>query len=143
MRHRFAALTLALAATLGLGLAACGTSIRTTAINPAPRAMTPRPAATVELFTSGPPRRPYVDVALLEAEEESSFSTDRTPEMLTALRERGAAMGCDGIVMGGMTSRDPGVRDVETWLNDDAKGRKGVYATCIVYTSAGATLADR
>lgn len=126
MRHCFVA--------LALSLAACGTSVKAIEINPAPRAMSPRPPATVELFTSGPPQRPYVDVALLEAEEESSFSSDKTPEMLTALRERGAQMGCDAIVLGGMTSRDPNLGDTETWLNDDAKGRKGVYATCIVYT---------
>ncbi len=119
---------------LTLGAAACGSSVKTIAINPAPHAMTPRPPETVEMFTSGPPQRPYVDVALMEAEEESSFSTHKTPEMLTALRERGAQMGCDAIVFGGMSSRDPNLGDTETWLNDDAKGRKGIYATCIVYT---------
>lgn len=100
--------------------------------------MAPRDPATVELFTSGPPHRPYVDVALLEAEEESSMSTDGTPEMLTELRKRGAAMGCDAIVIGGISSRDPGLNDGETWLNENPKGRKGIYATCIAYTSADA-----
>jgi hypothetical protein len=128
---------------LALSAAACGTAVKTIEINPAPRAMGPRPPQTVEMFTSGPPQRPYVDVALLEAEEESSFSSDKTPEMLTALRERAAQMGCDAVVLGGMTSRDPNLGDAETWLSDDVRGRKGVYATCIVYTSADATVAGQ
>lgn len=122
---------LPLALLLAVG---CGTSIQTTPINPAPRPLAPRPPASVELFTSGAPPRAHVDVAFLEAEESSSFSTHRTPEMLNKLRERGAQMGCDGIVIGGLSSRDPGVTDTETWLVSNPKGRKGIYATCIVYT---------
>jgi hypothetical protein len=120
---------------LALVLAAgCGTSIHTTAINPAPRPMVPRDPASVELFTSGPPLRGHVDVAFLEAEESSSFSTHHTPEMLNKLREQGAQFGCDAVVIGGLSSRDPGITDAETWLVDHPKGRKGVFATCIVYT---------
>jgi hypothetical protein len=118
-----------------LGLAAgCGTSIHTTPINPAPRPMAPRDPASVELFSSGAPQRVHVDVAFLEAEESSSFSTHRTPEMLSKLREKGAQLGCDAVVIGGLSSRDPGITDAETWLVEDPKGRKGVFATCIVYT---------
>jgi hypothetical protein len=122
-------------AFLALLLAAgCGTSIHATTLNPSPVAMAPRPAAAVELYTSGAPPRPHVDVMLLEAEETSSFSMDKTAEMLAKLRERAGAMGCDAIVIGGMSSRDPGVRDAESWLSDNPKGRKGVFGTCIVYT---------
>jgi hypothetical protein len=85
------------------------------------------------------PGRPHVDVALIEAEEQSSFSTSRTPDMLNKLRVRGAEMGCDAVVIGGMSSRDPGIHDAESWLVDHPKGRKGVYATCIMYTQPLAT----
>jgi hypothetical protein len=85
---------------------ACGTSIRATTINPSPRPMMSRPAETVELFTSGAPNdRRYVDVAYLEAEQDSAYSFDDTPEFLNLLRERGAAMGCDGVVGGAPTNR--------------------------------------
>jgi hypothetical protein len=114
--------------------AGCGTSITATQVNAPPRPMGPRPAATVEMFTSGAPAKPHVDVALLEAEEASSLSTHGTAEMLNKLRERGAQMGCDGIVVGGMSSRDPGLTDKESWLVDRPRGRKGIFATCIVYT---------
>jgi hypothetical protein len=121
---------------------ACGTTIRETQVNQAPHPMMPRHPASVELFTSGAPARPHVDVALIEAEEQSSFSTSRTADMLNRLRERGAQRGCDAVVVGGMSSRDPGIRDAETWLNDRPKGRRGVYATCIVYTDVVGARAD-
>jgi hypothetical protein len=112
----------------------CGTSIHATTLNSSPVPMPPRPAHAVELYTSGAPHRPHVDIALLEAEESSSFSLDKTGEMLGKLRERAGAMGCDAIVIGGMSSRDPGLRDKESWLVENPKGRKGIYGTCIVYT---------
>lgn len=114
--------------------AGCGTSIHSTPLNPAPHPMVSRHPATVELFTSGPPQRAHVDVAFIEAEETSSFSTDGTADMLRQLRERGAQLGCDAVVIGGMSSRDPGVTDAEAWLVENPKGRKGVFATCIAYT---------
>lgn len=114
-------------------LVGCGTSIRTTTINASPRPLAPRNPATVELFTSGAPPRPHVDVALFEAEEASSFSVAGTAEMLGHLRTRGAQLGCDAVVVGGMSSRDPGLADAESWLVENPKSRKGIYATCIVY----------
>lgn len=98
--------------------------------------MVARDPAQVELFTSGAPPRPHVDVALIEAEEESSFSTHRTPEMLRELRYKGAQLGCDAVVVGGMSSRDPGIGDAESWIVERPKGRKGMYATCIMFTEA-------
>jgi len=133
----------ALALSTLVAVAACGTSTRTTLVNPAPHAMPPRSPASVEIFTSGAPARPHTDVAIIEAEESSSFSLADTSDMLAALRERGAKMGCDGVVVGGSSSRDPGLNDTETWLVDNPKGRKGFYGTCIVYTDAGASTASR
>ena len=126
-----------------LAAAGCGTSTRTTLVNPAPHRMQPRPPETVELFTSGAPARPHVDVAVIEAEESSSFSLADTSDMLAALRARGARMGCDGVVLGGSSSRDPGLNDAETWLVENPKGRKGFYGTCIVYTAPPPSTASR
>jgi len=134
---------LAFAFTSALALAACGTTIRETVINPSPRQMVSRPPETVELFTSGAPARPHVDVAFLEAEESSSWSTDGTADMLNKLRKRGADRGCDAIVVGGLSSRDPGLNDTETWLVDHPKGRKGIYGTCIVYTEPPPAISAR
>lgn len=112
-----------------IALAACGTSINTVPINPAPHAMVPRPAAAVELFTSGPPQgRAYVDVAFFEAQQQSTLSFDDTPEFFAKLRERAGAMGCDGLVVTGMTNATTGGRH--------ADNIKGSVATCIVFTDA-------
>jgi hypothetical protein len=117
--------------------AACGASVTRTDINAPPRPMAARHPATVEVFTSGAPMRPHVDVAVLEAEESSSFSQASTGDMIVALRRKAGAMGCDGVVVSGATSRDPGLNDKESWLVDgQPRGRKGLFATCIVYSGA-------
>jgi hypothetical protein len=46
-------------------------------------------------------------------------------------------MGCDAIVFHGISSHDPGLGSVEHLVDDHPGSRKGIYATCIVYTSAG------
>ena len=137
-KRLISAVALALVAAAG-----CGTSIRETVINQPPRPMASRPPETVELFTSGAPARAHVDVAFLEAEEASSFSTDGTADMLNKLRNRGAQRGCDAVVVGGVSSRDPGLNDTETWLVDNPKGRKGIYGTCIVYTEPPQAISAR
>lgn len=139
-------MTKTLASTLTTALlfiAACGTSIKPTALNPAPHPMYARPAAAVEVFTSGAPPRPHVDVALLEAEESSRFSTADTGDMIGALRTRAGAMGCDAVVISGATSRDPGMRDSEAWLYENRHERKGLFATCIVYSDAPPLMTTR
>lgn len=114
--------------------AGCGTSIRATTINPSPRPLHARAPASVELFTSGPPQgRSFVDVAYLEAEQESGYSVDDTPEFLGQLRTRAAAMGCDGLVIGAPTNAVTTGIDLKTPMN-----RKGIVATCIVFADAPA-----
>ncbi len=108
----------------------CGTQIRSTIINPPPHAMQSRPPASVEVFTSAPPRdRPFVDVAFLEAEQESGYSTDGTEQFFAKLRGRAAQMGCDGLVFGSPTNAVSVGIDLQTPMN-----KKGIVATCIVYT---------
>jgi hypothetical protein len=112
---------------LGVVLAAgCGTSIQATMINPAPHAMRSRPPETVEIYSSGPPQRPYIDVAYLEAEQQSAYSGDDTAQFIRHLRARGAAMGCDGVVLGGVTHAAEPSTDLHL-------SRKGLTATCVMY----------
>ena len=99
-------------------------------INPVPRAMQPRPPYTVEMFSSGPPRRPYIDVAYLEAEQDSAYSVDGTSEFIARLREQAGRMGCDGVVLGGVTNAPDAVASVTADIN---ASRKGLTATCIMY----------
>ena len=113
-----------------LALVGCGTTVRTIMINQPPRPMTPRPALEVQLLTSGPPQRPYVDVAYLEAEQDSEWSADATPEFFTKVRERAANLGCDAVVIGNPTHRNAGAMP----FNKDGRNLvNGVTATCIMY----------
>ncbi|CAN5822805.1 hypothetical protein BH11MYX2_BH11MYX2_26290 [soil metagenome] len=107
----------------------CGTVINTTAINPTPHTLYTRPPASVALFTSGPPQgRSYVDVAFLEAEQESGYSVDRMPDFIADLSARAAAMGCDGLVIGSPTNATTVAFDLQTPMN-----KRGIVATCIVF----------
>jgi hypothetical protein len=111
--------------------AGCGTAITATMINPAPHPMRPRPPETVELFTSGPPQgRAYVDIAYLEAEQQSDLSVDDTADFFSKLRVRAGQMGCDAVVIGGLTNRTT----VAVLSPRDSADLKGITATCIAYT---------
>jgi hypothetical protein len=103
---------LAVAATV-----ACSPIIRYTAINASPSTMTPRSPEAVEVFSSGPPTRPHVDVALIEVED-PPFGLE-TSELLQSLRARAAEAGCDGVVV---TAIAVGRHD-----------RRVMYGTCIRY----------
>lgn len=129
----------------------CGTTVTATTLNPSPKPMAPRSPDSVELFSSAPPARPYVDVAYLEAEQDSDLSADRTGAFVAHLRERAAAMGCDGVILGEHTNR-PSVStsdmafDVADALSSKPQepppdygvpvNLRGLTATCIVYIPA-------
>jgi hypothetical protein len=83
-----------------------------TIINPPPRAMKPRPVDTVDLMSSGPPRRLHLDVGIVEATGYWSV------ELVDALRKRAAEQGCDGLVIGALTV---------------AMRADHIQGTCIVY----------
>lgn len=126
MPFRFAALGLFLFA------AGCGTTVTTTSLhNGGTRDLIPRPQHLVDVFASGPPRRPYRDVALLEVEQTHSFNEQGTDLMIQRLRERAGEIGCDGIVFGGFTERD-GAQPGSGWDLIDP-GATTLRATCIVY----------
>lgn len=119
-----------------LALTACGSVIQATPINPAPRAMRSREPSTVLVFTSGPPtHRSYVDVTLLEARQ--GYSADDTPQFLEQLRARAAAMGCDGLVVGGPTNTTTIGLDLHTMH------QRGLVATCIVFNDDAPALANQ
>ena len=86
-----------------MSVAACGSSIRATEINPAPRPLAARTPESVEVFTSGAPARPHMDLAFYEAQQSSEFSSDDTREFIVKMRAAAAQRGCDGLVVGGIT----------------------------------------
>jgi len=118
--------------------AGCGTSISSTVINPSPRPLTPRRPESVQIFSSGPPPRPHVDVAYLEAEQQTDLSLDGTADFIAKLRRHAAALGCDGVVIGGNTNHATGsIIDYHVPVS-----LRGMTATCIVYVPEPGELDD-
>lgn len=74
-------------------LGACGTTVSTLQLRPI--SSPPRPPLSVELLMR-PPARPYVDLARLEAHDGMVPSTSY---MMAKLRDRGAQLGCDAIII--------------------------------------------
>jgi hypothetical protein len=106
-----------------LASTAC-THVRFSETNAPPRALAARPRASVEIFTLGPPQRPFKEIGMIESQ------TDIIPGQnpLDALREEAALHGCDGLVVTGSndaTGSDP------TFGTYVLKGYRG---TCVVWT---------
>jgi hypothetical protein len=115
--------------TLAL-VAACGTTTSFTPTNTPPRPMSARAPETVEVFTSGQPDRPYVEVGMLEAQQSSEFSSDNMSEIVSALRTEAAKKGCDGLIV-------TGSNDAVTGNVTDGDGYtttlKGYRGACIMF----------
>ena len=123
--------TFCLAVLSGSLLGGCGTFVDFTPLNDPPHALSPRSAGTVEVLSSGAPARPHVDVAIVEAEQTRSLNEQGTGLMIRRMRERAAALGCDAIVLGGVTDHQ-GAGPGSGWdLLDPGATRR--QATCIVY----------
>jgi hypothetical protein len=116
-----------------LFVAACGTTITAIPTNRPLRAMTPRDPMSVEMFTSGLPPRPYVEVAYLEAQQESDMSFDRAPTVMTKMREEAAKIGCDGLIIGGANDAVVG----STFRgNGSTTTLRGYRGTCVQWSDA-------
>jgi len=102
-------------------------SVETTRLNAAPRPLAARPARSVEIYSSSPPTRPHVDVALLRADQ-ANFGTD-TPAMLRSLAERAGELGCDALFVSGASERSASRADFS--IVDP--GSHNLFATCIAY----------
>ncbi|MEA2697875.1 MAG: hypothetical protein QOI66_2146 [Myxococcales bacterium] len=112
-------------------LGGCGTYVGFTRINDPPYPLSPRAPRSVEVFSSGTPARPHVDVAVVEAEQTHSLNEQGTGLMIRRLREQAAAIGCDAIVLGGSTDHQ-GAQPGSGWdLLDPGSTKR--QATCIVY----------
>jgi hypothetical protein len=116
---------------LGTVAAGCGTYATAYPLNEPPRPLAAREPGSVEVYSSGPPARPHVDVALLEVKQYDRFDGG-TPEILANLVMKAAEMGCDGVVIGGQRERD-GAPTGSSWALIDP-GDRTMHATCIVYS---------
>jgi hypothetical protein len=115
----------------GVLLGGCGTFVDFTPINDPPHPLSARSVASVEVLSSGPPNRPHVDVAIVEVEQTHSLNAQGTGLMIQRMREQAAAIGCDAIVLGGVTDHQ-GAESGSGWdLLDPGSTKR--QATCVVY----------
>lgn len=116
---------------LGLlgAMTGCGTllgvEVTVTPLNPAPRPPMRLTADMVAVYSSEPPKRPHVDLALLEADN-PGLSASAT---IQALRARAAALGCEAVYINGVGVGDRLAGSPRLFSSDDS-----LHATCVVFT---------
>jgi hypothetical protein len=120
-------------------LSGCGIHFQSTALNPSPRAMKPKRAEDVQLFTSGRPSQPYHEVLLLQAEEESAYADHEESEVLNAMRKRAGELGCDALMVLSSTGN---VASTGGRYNT-TRTLRGFRATCVVYANPADTVAAK
>lgn len=112
-----------------LSFAACGSTLALTPLNASPRPLSAIDPAAVQMFTSGVPTRPFVEVALLEVQQTGAASLDDSSRVLGKLRVAAARHGCDGVILNDSANSTIGSsRTVHTLV--------GYRATCIVFAAS-------
>src|SRR5262249_11504397 len=107
--------------------------------NTSPHELKSRPASEVEVFTTGSPTRPYVEVGLIEAQQENQYSTDSASDVFMNMRAEAGQQGCDALIVTG-TNNAGGV--LSTGTNVSSGVLKGYRGTCVAYTGAAAAAAQ-
>ena len=116
-------------ALLLLGAFGCGTHVSSTPINGS-GTRPPRTARSVAIYASGAPDRPYRELAVMRVEQDRGLNERGMNLMLDRLRDHAGEMGCDGVVLGGVSERDGAAWHV-FWPLDP--GATTMTATCIVF----------
>jgi hypothetical protein len=124
-RVRFAGIFVAL---MSIG---CGTGLAFIPTREQPHALYERTPEKVEIFMTGRPNRPYVDVGMIESQQET-YSRDSGEVIIAKMRKFAGKHGCDGLVIfgGNDTAIERGSSD-SSWI-DTLKGYRG---SCIVYVA--------
>lgn len=112
--------------------AACGTTTHFAATGPSPRPLVARPVA--QLFTTGAPAVPYVEVGIIQGRQSSRFSHDELPTILATMARDAGAHGCDALIVNGSNDEVVGERH-------DRRTLEGFWGSCVVYVSPAADLA--
>jgi hypothetical protein len=115
-----------------LAMAGCGTRVDYTPLRGPTACMTPRSPSQVEVFLTQKPPRPYVEVGLLEARQESEMSLDGQSAIIEELRQEAAEIGCDGLIVTGDADQVTGHADKNGGYVTELKGYRAV---CIVWAA--------
>lgn len=116
---------------VGVWLAGCGHTTGFTPTNLPPHEMKARPEASVELFTTQPPTKPFVEVGLLTSTHSSTWSSSTDEEVLLGLRTKAAEVGCDAVVVTSETNQLSGY--VASSGDVSARNFKRFRAACVMW----------
>lgn len=109
----------------------CGTTLDYTAKAEPPRPVQARPANQVEVFMTSAPKQPFVEVGVIEAQQQPG-TKDQAPEVIAKMQALAGEHGCDGLA--NFTSND---HVTEEMLAPGGGSRKstlsGYRASCIVF----------
>ncbi len=114
-------------------LSGCGSRITYLPTNTAPRALEARPAEQVEIFTASRPERGYVEVGIIESQQESMYSSSAPEAVFQALREEAGKRGCDGLIVLGSNDAVGAVMLQQGAFPYTLRGYRG---TCVVWKEA-------
>jgi hypothetical protein len=131
----------AVLALSALGLVGCGTNIAYVPLNSPPHPLTPRPPESVELFTTSPPQRPFVEVGAIESQQQS-MSQDGVDVIYAKMRAEAGKRGCDALVIVGSNDATQVSGSMSHGSGSvGSRTLKGYRATCVVFTDAPDTSA--
>ena len=87
----------------------------------------------VEVFSQKAPERPFVEVYMIESQQQSGWSLDGQSEIVAAMREKAGRLGCDGLLLTGSNDATRVTGGNGSVSSHTLKGYRGV---CIVYRDA-------
>jgi hypothetical protein len=119
---------------LALCSAACGTALNYIETTEPPRKLYERRPEQVEVFIISTPNRPFVEVGMIESQQEE-LSVDDAREVVAKMRRFAGEHGCDALAIfsGNDTTNTTGGKDFTT-----SHTLKGYRGSCLVYTGSSA-----
>jgi hypothetical protein len=84
---------------LSLLLAGCGTKVEYVKTKAPPHALAERPSSEVEVFMTGIPDKPFVEIGFIETQQSSAYSLDNSEAIFGKLREEAGRQGCDAVIL--------------------------------------------
>lgn len=110
--------------------AACGTELGFISTGTSPHPLHARGPERVEVFMTGRPVRPYVDMGIVESRQEG-LSLDDEETVVGKMREYAGELGCDALVI--FAGNDATVVSGGSG-STSSRTLKGYRGSCVVYT---------
>jgi hypothetical protein len=120
---------------LVLSSVGCGTALNYIPTREPPHTLQARSASGVEVFMTGAPGRPYVELGMIEAQQEG-WSRDGAADIVAKMREFAGERGCDALVI--FSSNDAVVSS--TGENPSVSTLKGYRGSCLAYVDGAEPL---